>query len=308
MESDLISWLRRTLPTADAIRVGLGDDAAVVRFESNELVVTTDMLMDGVDFRLEEVNPRRVGHKILAVNLSDMAAMAARPVAAFVSLALPRQTGLELAQDLYRGMLPLLECHGVTIAGGDTNSWEGPLVANVTLLGTTTARGPLRRSGARPGDKILVTGAFGGSLLGHHLDFSPRVSEALLLHEHYKLHAGMDVSDGLSLDLDRLARESNCGAVLRLAAIPIAPAAHQRTQQLADGSTPLEHALADGEDFELLLAVPPAEAARLLTDQPLSVIPLTEIGEFVAEIGLWQEDAAQRRTPLAPRGFEHSLE
>jgi thiamine-monophosphate kinase len=308
MESDLITWLRRTLPTQEAVRVGLGDDAAVVRFDDSNVVVTTDMLMDGVDFVLAEVEPRRVGHKILAVNLSDMAAMAARPVAAFVSLALPRRAGLHLAQELYRGMLPLAERHGVTIAGGDTNSWEGPLVASVTVLGTPAPRGPLRREGGRAGDKILVTGSFGGSLLGHHLDFEPRVAEARLLHERYELHAGIDVSDGLGLDLHRLATESGCGALVRLNAVPIAAAAHERARQVADGSTALEHALADGEDFELLLAVPPAEAARLLSAQPLAGVRLTDIGELVAELGLWQEDATKHRTSLAPRGYEHKLE
>lgn len=308
MESDLITWLRRTLPVGDAVRVALGDDAAVVLFGNADVVVTTDMLMDGVDFVLDQVDPHRVAHKILAVNLSDMAAMAAQPIAAFVSLALPRRTGLQLAQDLYRGMLPLAERYGVTIAGGDTNSWDGPLVASVTVLGSPAPRGALRRSGAQPGDKIVVTGSFGGSLLGHHLDFEPRVSEARLLHERYDLHAGIDVSDGLALDLHRLATESGCGAIVRLAAVPVAAAAEQRALALADGSTALDHALADGEDFELLLAVPPAEAKRMLSEQPLMSVPLTEIGELVLERGLWQEDATANRTPLAPRGYQHALD
>ncbi|MBX3414832.1 MAG: thiamine-monophosphate kinase [Pirellulales bacterium] len=308
MESELIDWLRRTLPTSEALRVGLEDDAAVVRWASSEVVATTDMLMDGVDFVLGEVEPRRVGHKILAVNLSDLAAMAAQPVAACVSLALPRRGGLPLAQELYRGMLPLAERHAVLIAGGDTNSWDGPLVANVTLLGRPLAHGPLRRSQARAGDKIIVTGALGGSILGHHLDFEPRVAEAQLLHERYEVHAGMDISDGLALDLSRLCRASGCGAILRTAAVPISTAALDYARQLDDGSTPLDHALADGEDFELLLAVPPAEAAWLLHDQPLADVRLTEIGEFVAAPGLWQQDQAGLRSPLAPRGFEHRLD
>ena len=308
MESDLIHWLRRTVTTSDAVRVGLGDDAAVVRFTGSDAVVTTDMLMDGVDFVLGEVEARRVGHKILAVNLSDLAAMAARPVAAFVSLALPRTGGLELARELYRGMLPLAERHGVTIAGGDTNSWQGPLVANVTVLGTPSPRGSLLRSGARAGDKIIVTGSFGGSILGHHLDFEPRIADARLLHERYELHAGMDVSDGLTLDLARLCQASGCGAVVRTEAIPIAAAAVECARQRNDGSTPLDHALSDGEDFELLLAVPPGAAERMLHEQPLADVRLTEIGEFVAQPGLWQVNSTGSRLPMVVRGFEHQLD
>lgn len=308
MESDLINWLRRTLPTGGAVRVGLGDDAAVVRFAASDVVVTTDMLMDGVDFVLGEVEARRVGHKILAVNLSDLAAMASQPVFAFVSLALPRSGGLELAQELYRGMLPLAERHGVSIAGGDTNSWAGPLVANVTVLGTQAPRGPLLRSGARAGDKIIVTGSFGGSILGHHLDFEPRLVDAKRLYERYELHAGMDVSDGLALDLWRLCQASACGGVVRTEAIPIAAAAIEYARTRNDGSTPLDHALSDGEDFELLLAVPPAAAERMLHEQPLADVRLTEIGEFIAQPGLWQCDPAGNRVRMAVRGFEHQLD
>jgi len=308
MESDLINWLRRTLPSGEAVRVGLGDDAAVVKLAALEVVVTTDMLMDGVDFVLGEVEARRVGHKILAVNLSDMAAMAAQPIAAFVSLALPRTGGLELAQELYRGMWPLAERHGVVIAGGDTNSWAGRLVANVTLLGSPSPRGSLLRSGARAGDKIIVTGSFGGSILGHHLDFEPRVVDARRLHERYELHAGMDVSDGLALDLWRLCQASRCGAVVRTEAIPLAAAATEYARRRSDGSSPLDHALSDGEDFELLLAVPPVAAERMLREQPLADVRLTEIGEFVAQPGLWQVDPSGNRVPMAVSGFEHQLD
>ena len=150
-----------------------------------------------------------------------------------------------------------------------------------------------------------MSGSFGGSILGRHLDFEPRVREALLLNERYELHAGIDVSDGLSLDLAHLVEESRCGAVLDTAAIPLADDARRWAEQLADGSTPLDHALGDGEDFELILAVSPHEARRMLSEQPLSV-PLTDIGEFTAEPGLWQIDQSGVRQPLAPRGWEHT--
>ena len=228
MESELIAWLRRRVPGSSLLKVGLGDDAAVLDWANRrDGVLTVDMLMDGVDFRLSEVDARRVGHKALGVNLSDLAAVAARPVAAVVALALPRRGGMQLARRLYEGLIPLAERFGLVIAGGDVNSWDAPLAISVTLLGETTSRGPLCRHGARPGDWIVVTGAFGGSLLGKHLDVEPRVDEALLLHQRYELHAAIDVSDGLALDLSRLAGESGCGAGVRTADVPIAPAAHQ---------------------------------------------------------------------------------
>ncbi len=232
--------------------------------------------------------------------------MAARPRAAVVGLVLPRQGGAELAKQLYAGMLPLAERYDIALAGGDINSWDGPLVISLTAIGEETARGPLRRSGAQPGDAVVVTGAFGGSRLGKHLDFEPRVNEALQLAERFALHAGIDVSDGLSLDLSRLCEASGCGAILDIALVPVDLAAAEWARQLADGSAPLDHALADGEDFELIVTMPSDEAARLTAEQPLD-ITVTVIGEIVAERGLWQRDAEGIVAPLAPRGFQHQL-
>ena len=245
-----------------------------------------------------------MGRKALAANLSDLAAMAAKPLAGVIALALPRPGGMELAVALYEGMLPLAQQYDLAIAGGDTNSWDGPLAISITLLGEVTGRGPLCRGGALPGDRILVTGSFGGSILGRHLDFEPRVREALALHARYQLHAGTDVSDGLSLDLSHILEESHCGAVLQADAVPISAEARRLADRLADGSTPLDHALGDGEDFELILAVPPDEARRMLTEQPVGV-PLSDVGEFIAEPGLWIQDAGGVRRPLTPRGWEH---
>jgi thiamine-monophosphate kinase len=303
METAFLQWLRAKLPGHPQLLVGPGDDAAVLQLASpGRCVLTSDMLSDGVDFVLGQAGPRLVGRKALAVNLSDLAAMAARPLAALVSLMLPRQGAFALAQELYEGLLPLAEQFGVVIAGGDTNTWDGGLVISVTAVGEAGPRGTWRRSGARPGDRVLATGQFGGSLLGKHFEFQPRVGEALRLHERYVVHAATDVSDGLSLDLSHILEESGCGAVLEPEAIPIADAAYRLAQQ--DRSSPLEHALADGEDFELILAVPPEEAARLIEEQPLEV-PLTRIGVCVAEPGLWTLAADGARTPLVPRGYRH---
>lgn len=303
MELEFIDWLARRVPSHPLVGLGIGDDAALLR-TSGDTLVTVDMLNDGVDFDLRRDAPRRIGRKALAVNLSDMAAMAGRPLAAFVALVLPRQGGLEIARELYEGMFPLAERFQVSLAGGDTNSWDGPLAISVTVLGSVTSRGALVRSGARPGDRILVTGEFGGSILGRHFDFEPRVHEALALHQAYELHAGIDVSDGLSLDLSRLAVASGCGAVLDLDRIPVSAAAGELSAQ--DGKAALGHALSDGEDFELILAVGPEEARRMVAEQKLG-IPLTDIGEFVPELGLWSRDASGVLTPIAPAGYQHEL-
>jgi thiamine-monophosphate kinase len=305
MESEFIEWLRSRLPSSPALRLGPGDDAAILRLgDRAECVVTVDMLNDGVDFELSKVEPRRVGRKALAVNLSDLAAMAARPLAIVVAAVLPRQGGKQLAIELFEGMLPLAERYQVAIAGGDTNSWDGPLAISITAIGELTEHGALLRSGARPGDRILVTGAFGGSILGHHFDFEPRVHEALRLQADYTLHAGIDVSDGLTCDLNHICTESRCGAIVDIDQVPVSPAACRLATERADGISSLEHALGDGEDFELILAVPPATARELIDAQPIGAM-LTDIGEFTTETGLRQRDANGLISPLIPRGYEH---
>jgi thiamine-monophosphate kinase len=189
----------------------------------------------------------------------------------------------------------------VALVGGDTNAWDGKLVISVTLLGEATARGPVTRSGARPGDWLFVTGPLGGSILGHHLDFTPRVREALALHEAVELRAMLDISDGLAADLNHVCEESKCGAVLHADAIPISDAARELAR--TSGKTPLQHALGDGEDFELLFAVSPEDGARLLRERP--VPGLAKVGECV-ESGLWLEESGAR-TPLAPTGWVHDV-
>jgi thiamine-monophosphate kinase len=313
MEAEFIRWLCERVPSHASLPLGLGDDAAVLSLAGrSDIVITTDLLSDGVDFDLAAVSPRLVGRKALAVNLSDLAAMAARPLAAVVSIALPRsgassQLPLDLAKLIYDGLLSLAVEFGVALAGGDTNTHDGSLVISVTALGALTERGPLTRRGGRVGDKLLVTGTLGGSILGHHFDFTPRIREALLLHERYELHAGMDISDGLALDLSRLAAESGCGAVIQTDHLPISDAA----RQLARGESAIDveqaavrHALGDGEDFELLLAVPSTAADAILRDQPLEC-PITCVGELVAGEGLWQQTTRSARIPLEPTGWQH---
>ncbi len=297
-----IEWLRRQTPSDPRVLVGPGDDAAVLApTGASPLLVTTDMLLEGSCFRVQEAGPRLVGRKAMAVNLSDMAAMAGEPLAAVVSVGLPRAGGGELAQELYLGMRELADAFATTIVGGDTNSWDGPLVISITLLGKATPQGVVTRSRAKPGDWLLVTGTLGGSILGKHLTFVPRVREALELHRSVDLHAMIDLSDGLAADVNHICEESRCGAVLWAAAIPIDSAAREMKDELS----PLEHALGDGEDFELVFAVDPVDGRRLLQAQPVMGVTLRHIGECVEE-GFWLEEKGQRRR-VEPRGYAHSF-
>lgn len=277
--------------------LGPGDDCAVLAPGRSPLLVTTDMLMDGTDFILSEVGPRRVGRKAMAVNLSDIAAMAGEPIGAVVAVALPKNHP-NLAEELYRGLREAADAFGVPIVGGDTNAWDGPLVISVTALGESDR--PIRRNGAKPGDWLFVTGPLGGSILGHHLDFTPKIREALLLRSFVELHAMIDISDGLSQDLHHILTESRCGGVLEADAIPIADAA--RTLATNSGKTPLEHALGDGEDFELAFAVSAGDGAKLLKESP---VPVWKIGECEAQ-GYWIVEGGKRR-PIQPTGWVHKL-
>jgi len=306
-EFEYIAWLRQQARREPArvdprVLVGIGDDTAVLHPPAHPLLVTTDMLLEGSHFVLSEAGPRRVGRKALAVNLSDIAAMAGKPLAAVVSVGLPRGAGESLATELYQGLREMADAFDTALVGGDTNTWTGGLVISVTLLGEATSRGAVRRAGAKPGDWLLVTGPLGGSIRARHLDFTPRVREALALHAHTDLHAMIDISDGLAADVGHICEESACGVVLRADAIPISDAA----RQMADTRTPLEHALSDGEDFELVFAVSPGDGRRLLETQPVPGVTLVHIGEFTSRKEMVLDEAG-KRTPLSPRGYVHQL-
>lgn len=312
METDFLDWLVGRIPADPRLEVPAGDDAAVLRPPAmRRTVVTVDMLTEGVDFRLgDDCPPEAVGHKALAVSLSDLAAMAARPEAAFVAVCLPRHGGASIARGMLAGIERLAAAHGCTLAGGDTNSWDGPLVASVTAIGSVPPGAAWRRDGARPGDLLVVTGPCGGSLLGRHLAVQPRCREALAIAAGFEVHAAIDVSDGLALDLSRMMRASRTGAQVRLADVPIHEDAVRMSGLPGDGRSPLEHALGDGEDFELVLAMPPAAAQALLHvagRQPLR-LRATVIGEVTAGPELVAVDPRGRRGPLEPRGYVHAFD
>lgn len=314
MENRLINHFRQILPRDDKLCIGPGDDAAVLRTQKTDTVLTVDMLTDGVDFIVEEMDPHLIGRKALAVNLSDLAAMAALPHSVLVAVVLPRKGGEKLAMDLLDGMLPLAKEFGIAIAGGDTNTWDGKLVISITAIGQVSPHGVFRRSGARSGDRILCSGRLGGSLFSRQFLFQPRIREALYLNEHYRINAAMDISDGLLLDLTRLAAESGLGFQIDDDQVPIHPDVRKYVDLLAlsdqecqtDPLAPslrnsirerfrsdnpgskefqINRALSDGEDFELLLAVSPREADRLLKDQPFADQDL-----FLSDIGFFHNE------------------
>lgn len=310
MENEFVRWLTN-VETADALElpdgsIGIGDDAALLPGVDRGIVVTTDLLADGLHFELPKHGAWLAGRKSLAVNLSDLAAMACTPMAVVVSLLLPRDNDVaQIARGCMQGIYELAGLFKTKVVGGDTNVGGDRLVISVTAIGTPTDRGPLRRNSAQVGDIILVTGPLGGSILGHHLHFQPRVHEALRLHRDYDLHAGMDISDGLAMDLGRMTESSGVGAELWLDQIPVSEAAVQLSVET--GRSALEHALGDGEDFELLFTVPEAEARRILQNSPLDE-PVFQVGRIIEGSGLLGVDAKGSHAPLQPSGFQHGVE
>lgn len=301
-EFALIDWIRQRVVDRDPVTIGIGDDAAALRSATGrDCLIATDMLMEGVDFTFPPATAALAGRKSLAVNLSDIAAMGGRPTAAFLSVALPAHRGISFARDLHAGLLDLADEYSVVLAGGDTNSWDGPLVINVAVVGEPCGQDPIKRSGARPGDWIFVTGALGGSIHGRHLTFEPRVREAGRLVELVKPHAMIDISDGLAADLHHILTASRVGAVLDATAIPIS-----RDLQIENADEALRHALSDGEDFELLLTVSEADAQRLLSHWN-DRTPLASIGRITAERECWLTGTNHGREQLPPLGWSHPI-
>ena len=300
MEQSFLAWLKGRQHGLPQVAVGIGDDAAVLDWPQGQLVAANDGIVDGVDFLTDRHPLDAIGRKAIAINLSDMAAMGAVPVACLVNLCLPQQHATQTAAGIYEGILAIAAQFQLAIAGGDLTVYDGPLAIDVTILGRVAPGTAWLRSGAQVGDAIFVTGALGGSILGRHLAFQPRVTEAIRLRETVAVRAAIDVSDGLSLDLDRLCAASGVGAELNLATIPIAEDAYRLGD--TDGGMPLQHALGDGEDFELIVAVP-KEQVRAAEAADLGC-PLTQIGWFTGRTGLWSRQAGQVQR-LLPAGYVH---
>lgn len=297
-EIGFLDWLSTRVKSSDGVPLGIGDDMAIVTIEGRQVLLGCDMLLDGVHFDSGRHPMEAIGRKLLACSLSDCAAMAARPRAVTVSMAAPRALAEEQVRAFFEGLLVLAEEFDVALAGGDTTRWDHPLSIDLCLLaepweGVT----PVTRGGAMAGDRLYVTGPLGGSIAGKHLMFTPRIHEAHAIAESLgeDLHALMDISDGLALDLWRLCRASRVGALI--GEIELGQVTSDAARQLAGGddSDALEHALSDGEDFELLLAV-----AGNANPPP----GLHLIGE-VTEADLVMRRSDGSMTPVEPKGFVH---
>jgi thiamine-monophosphate kinase len=286
----LIDWIRTQQTTSESVPLAAGDDLAILKFAPNDLVIVgIDQVLDGIHFLSAEHAPELIGRKAMNRNLSDCAAMACLPAAAVVSFALPRRIDGNFVKRLYAGLKEAGDAFCCPIVGGDTGSWGEKLAVTIAIIGRSAGVEPVRRSGAKPGEAIYVTGPLGGSIRGRHLTFTPRVREARELVARQPISAMIDLSDGLGRDLGHICRESGVGAILDADRIPI----HDDVQRLNDGRSALEHALGDGEDHELCFTSGPREDA-------------IRIGTITAERRLMIRDGNAIR-PLAAEGFEHTF-
>jgi thiamine-monophosphate kinase len=287
--------------------VGAGDDCAVL--ESGQpgryLLFKTDAVVQGVHFT-PEATPEQIGHKALGRCLSDIAAMAGKPTAALVTIALPKDFKTEFVERIYAGINRLAQRHGVAIVGGETTSNPERLLISIALLGEVQANRCILRSGAKDGDALFVTGDLGGSRSGKHLDFEPRLEEAQWLADHFPIHAMIDLSDGLAGDLRHILRRSGVGAELLERAIPISRAARLQARAESPAKPPLLAALTDGEDFELLFATPGKQAVPLLDawKRQFPAVRLSCIGRITSARGLKLRDKTGIRS-LKAHGYVH---
>jgi len=301
-EDNLVAWLQQQCHAqSENVLIGIGDDMAQVGTQPGiSTLITTDMLLEGVHFDLSLNTLEQVGYKAMGASLSDCAAMATRPLAAVVSIGLPAAWGKSQLKDLYAGLLSAAQRFGCPVVGGDMTCWRnchGRLVVNVSMLSTPAYGPPVRRSGAQPGDLIYVTGTLGGSLKGRHVEFTPRLLEAKLLVQHVQVHAMIDLSDGLSTDLGRICRASHVGATLNAADVPLSDTARSTPD-------PLNAALHDGEDFELLFTLAPDQAEKLskIWQEPVRV---TRVGMITQADGMEMIRPDGTRIPLEPHGYDH---
>ena len=298
-EHDLIRWIRHRIGTRRGrIVVDSGDDAAVLKVGRGNLLFKTDSVIDGVHFDSRTARPEAVGHKAIARCLSDIAAMGCYPAFAVVAIMIPKNAREAYIKRVLAGLERTAAKYETPVVGGDVKSHDGKLALSVALLGETRGMEPVRRSGARIGDAIAVTGPLGGSILGKHLRFAPRVREGLDLNRRFELHAMIDISDGLTTDLGHLCDESRVGALLFEGQIPVSADARKLSRR--DRRSALDHALNDGEDYELLFALPSILAARLEKSRLGKVI-----GQIAAMNGIYLQSKSGDLREVERRGWEH---
>lgn len=318
-EFGLIKAISSIADKEEGVVMGVGDDAAVLTPSPGKVfLVTTDLLLEGVHFTSELTDFHRLGRKALAVNLSDIGGCGGIPTAFLVSLAIPPETEVASVQALYKGMIEQARTYGVSLVGGDTSRGK-ELMISITLIGKVEERNVVYRSGAKPGDRIFVTGTLGDSALGlkmlkngvqegdpvrRHLDPTPRSKEGPMIARRGLATAMIDISDGLIADLGHILEASNVGAQIYLAQLPLS--ASYRTHVKRYYKNPYLLALAGGEDYELLFT---AEAGREEAVKKLAAdvgIPITPIGEIVkAPAGVTIVGADGKRIPVEQGGHDH---
>jgi len=300
-EDAITGWFaeQRKLPE-DKFPIGIGDDMAqVCPGGDGSVLLTTDMLLEGVHFDLESATLEQVGYKAMAVSLSDCAGMVTRPLAAVVSVALPGRFGQDELKKLHKGIIKASDKYDCPLIGGDITVWkgEGGSVVNSAMLSASVSGKPLLRSGAKVRDCICVTGRLGGSGEGKHLEFQPRLAEAEKVASIAQLNSGMDLSDGLSSDLRRICKQSNVGAVIEEQFIPISDEAERRDD-------PLKSALCEGEDFELLFTLSETEYEKLKSEwnEPLEISCIGRITEDKDIVIKYKNGKVE---PLPAGGYDH---
>jgi thiamine-monophosphate kinase len=267
------------------VLTGVGDDCAVLRGEGRNhfLIFKTDAVVEGVHFRADE-KPELIGRKALARALSDLAAMGAVPIAAVITLGLPKDESVARLRAIYRGLERIAKKYGAALVGGETTRAQ-QLFLNIALLGECRGYKPVLRSGAKPGDVIFVTGRLGATQARHHLVFEPRLAEGQWLARQKIATALMDISDGLGADLPRLARASGVGFQIDPGQLP-----------RARGAT-VAQACNDGEDYELLFTTRAADAKTLKKKWPFATA--------VRSIGTVVTCGKESQAPFSAHGFDH---
>jgi len=311
-EKSLIARIRGQARQGRNVIAGIGDDCAILRIPSgHEALVTTDFSLEGIHFRREWHSPEVVGHRCLTRGLSDIAAMGGQPVAAFLSLALPRNLPQAWVDRFLRGLLKLAGTFHVALAGGDIAESPAGVLADIMVVGSAPGGKAIRRSGARPGDRIYVTGRLGGSAAAlkllfagrklrpadfpQHFHPTPRVEVGRILRDRRLASAMIDLSDGLSTDLAHICEESGVGAEIRSDAIPLT-----RIGKLAR-QVDLQLALHGGEDYELLFS---ARAGKRIPSR-IAGVAITEVGQVKRGRQVVLVDGKGRRAALRPGGWEH---
>jgi thiamine-monophosphate kinase len=284
-EDRLLASLLRGLPGSSKF---IGDDCAVIRFRDARdlLVLKTDCVVEKIHFQ-PSTAPSLVGWKAMMRPLSDFAAASAVPQFALITLIVPSTKSASWIKKLYSGLKRAAACFDVAIVGGETSATGGPIVISVSVSGFIERNRPVSRAGGRKGDDLFVSGRLGRSLRGKHLKFVPRIHESRWLTKNFRIHAMMDLSDGLGADLPRLAKASKLGFKIDEDALPLAPGAK------------IDNAISDGEDYELLFATSPRDRSRLEKSwrKKFPRLLLTRIGSF--------SQPSTLNSQLLPGGYVH---